>query len=430
MKSFIQFIKESEGKEIHTLFHPVRGMYKVHKDGQIHHVHNDEGDVTHTFVGKTDDEVLNILKHDHDLIYAGKLHEEYITELKSSQTPQEKARARDSKEININRGSYNEAMVVYHLNGKKWINKEHQDFAEHHKKVLANFDKKHGTQEVKSQEDRAPEQAKSFLEHAKQRGYEGIEEVHHTSKPGQIEEKTGIKATQQENPSDAVVKFKKKPSTAKHGYLGLSLKSSSSKAIGFHNGGVGEIGKLIGHDLTGHVQREQEKFMKTNKMVSKNRSAAAKEIAGEKKDKSGEKSELYRNSALYHKGLEHARKLNKQVRDKLHEGYSMMGHQELKEHLMKTYIKGNSEHALPYVKTHGTGGGDSKKMASAHTTDPSDNDMYHHIKNAKKIHLEKSGDSGINVHTEDKDGNKRKAFGIQVKHGNGPLTNLAILGQP
>jgi hypothetical protein len=430
MKSFSQFLKESEGEGIHTLFHPVRGMYKVHKDGEYHHIKNDEGEVTHTFVGKTDDEVINILKHEHDLIYAGKLHEEYIVELKAPKTAAEQARARDSKEININRGSYNEAMVAYHLNGKRWINKEHKAFADHHKKILSDFDKKHGSQEVKAQEDRAPEQAKSFLEHAKQRGYDGIEAVHHTAKPGEIEAKTDIKATQQENPSDVVVKFKKKPATAKHGYLGLSLKSARSKEIGFHNGGVGEIGKLIGHDLAGHIKREQEKFMKTNKMMSKTRAAGAKEIAGEKKDESGQKSELYRNTALYHKGLEHARKLNKQIRDKVHEGYSMMSHDELKNHLMKTYIKGNSEHALPYVKTHGTGGGESKKKASAHTTDPSDNDMYHHLKNAKKIHIEKSGDAGMTVHTEDKEGNKRKAFGIQVKHGNGPLTNVAILGQP
>jgi hypothetical protein len=430
MIPFRIFVKESEGEGIHTLFHPVRGMYKVHKEGDFHHVTNDEGEVSHTFVGKNDDEVIRILKHEHDLIYAGKLHEEYITELKAPKTEKEQARSKASAGININRGSYNEAMVAYHLNGQKWINKEHQDFAEHHKKILSDFDKKHGSQEVKTQEDRAPEQAKSFLEHAKKKGYENVEAVHHTAKPGDIEEKTGIKATQQENPSDVVVKFKKKPSTVKHGHLGLSLKSSSSKDIGFHNGGVGEIGKLIGHDLSGHVQREQEKFMKTNKMKSGSRAAAAKEIAGDKKDSQGNDSPLYRKSALYEKGLEHARKVNKQVRDKIHEGYSMMSHDDLKDHLMKTFIKGNSEHALPYAKTHGTGGGESKKSASAHTSDPSDNDMYHHLKNSKKIHLTKSGDGGITVHAEDKDGNKKRLFGIQVKHGNGPLTNVKVLGQP
>jgi len=430
MKSFSQFLKESEGEGIHTLFHPVRGMYKVNKDGEYHHVKNDEGEVTHTFVGKNDDEVINILKHEHDLIYAGKMHEEYIIELKAPKTAAEQARSKASAGLNPHRGAYNEALVAYHLNGGNWINKEHKDFAEQHRKILSDFDKKHGSQEVKTQENRAPEQAKSFLGHAKQRGYEGIGSVHHTAKPGDIEAKTGIKATQQENPSDVVVKFKKKPSVAKHGYLGLSLKSSSSKDIGFHNGGVGEIGKLIGHDLSGHVQREQEKFMKNNKMSSKSRAAAAKEIAGEKKDAQGNDSPLYRKSALYEKGLEHARRINKQVRDKIHEGYHMMSHDELKNHLMKTFIKGNSEQALPYVKTHGTGGGDSKKKASAHTSDPSDNDMYHQLKNAKKIHIEKSGDAGMTAHAEDEHGNKKRLFGIQVKHGNGPLTNVKVLGQP
>jgi hypothetical protein len=66
MKSFRQFFNESEGQGIHTLFHPVRGMYKVHKDDEFHHVKNDEGETTHTFIGKSDDEVVNILKKEHD----------------------------------------------------------------------------------------------------------------------------------------------------------------------------------------------------------------------------------------------------------------------------------------------------------------------------------------------------------------------------
>ena len=38
--------------------------------------------------------------------------------------------------ININRGSYNEAMFAKHLNGGKWIDQEHENFAMHHKKIL------------------------------------------------------------------------------------------------------------------------------------------------------------------------------------------------------------------------------------------------------------------------------------------------------
>ena len=70
-----------------------------------------------------------------------------------------------------------------------------------------------------------------------------------TPKPGDIERKTGIKASQQENPSDISVKFHKKPKEAPHAHLGLSAKSSKSKAIGFHNGGSQDIGNFLSKHL-------------------------------------------------------------------------------------------------------------------------------------------------------------------------------------
>ena len=150
-----------------------------------------------------------------------------------------------SAAVNIHRGGYNEGMIAKHLNGGHYIDDEHKKMTEHHKKQLSDHDKKYGTNEVKKQEDRAKEQAHVFVKHAKEKGYHGVHQVHLTAKPGDIERKTGIKASQQENPSDIVVKFKKKPATAKHPHLGLSAKSSSSKAIGFHNGGTKELGNFL-----------------------------------------------------------------------------------------------------------------------------------------------------------------------------------------
>jgi hypothetical protein len=96
---------------------------------------------------------------------------------------------------------------------------------------------------------------------------------------------------------------------------------------------------------------------------------------------------------------------------------------DLKEHMLKTYVKASTSHALPYVKTHGTGG--HEKEASAHTEDPSDNETYHALKDAKRVHVEKSAGSLISVHADGK-----RMFGIQVKHNNGPLTPIKILAQP
>ena len=257
MSSFKNWINEEVKKGNISFLHPFKGLYKMthHPDNNVYHVHNKFGDLTHTFSGHmTPKEVAHELKTNHDMILVERLHEEFITELKKpaltdSQKASTAAAAKESRSINANRGGYNETQIAKHLNNGKYIDKEHEDQDKHHKSKLAEFDKKHGTNEVKTQEDRAKEQSRVFKEHAKKKGYEGVHQVHLTPKPGDIERKTGIKASQQENPSDISVKFHKKPKEAPHAHLGLSAKSSKSKAIGFHNGGSQDIGNFLSKHL-------------------------------------------------------------------------------------------------------------------------------------------------------------------------------------
>lgn len=257
MKSFRTFINEEIKKGHHSFLHPTKGMYKLthHTEDDVYHVHNKFGDLSHTFSGHmSTQEVADALKHDHGMILVDKLHEEQLNELKKPElSDSEKQKHEDSKratkEMNPHRGGYNESLIAKHLNGGKFIDDEHKSLHDHHKKALSDFDKKYGKNEVKTQEDRAKEQARVFKEHAKKKGYEGVKKVHLTAKTGDIEKKTGIKASQQENPSDIAVEFHKKPKTAKHGHLGLSAKSSKSKSIGFHNGGTIETGNFLSHHL-------------------------------------------------------------------------------------------------------------------------------------------------------------------------------------
>jgi len=237
---------EENSKSHHSFFHPTKGMYKVthHPEDSVYHVHNKFGDLSHTFSGHmTPKEVTNVLKKEHDMILVDKLEEQQLQELKA---PYKSDQAKkESAAMNVHRGGYNETQVAKHLNGGKYIDKEHEEQDKHHKTQLANYDKKHDQNDVKAQEDRAKEQARVFKEHAKKKGYEGIHQVHLTPKPGDIEKKTGIKATQQENPTDIAVKFHKKPKESSHSYLGLSAKSSAAKEIGFHNGGTKGIGSFL-----------------------------------------------------------------------------------------------------------------------------------------------------------------------------------------
>jgi len=405
MKSFKIFL-ESESKQenqTHELNHHTKGKYTLHKSGDYHHAKNKYGEVTHTFYKMDPEHVIGRLSHDHDIHHNDslkkKVDESFLYEMSSSS-------------INIHRGGFNESMFAYHANDQKWINDEHKKAAFHHKEQLDKYD----PLEARRQNDRASAQHQSFVEHAKLNGYSKIKAVHLTAKPGDIEKYTGIKATQQENPSDVVVHFHNKPKIAEHGYLGASLKSSSAKKIGFHNGGAGSIGKSLNIDLESEVKKHQSDFIKKKKLPTVASQAASK-VAGVKE------TSTYRNNPTYKEALSHASMINTKVRDKLHNHYSTMKSNDLKEHMLKTYIKASTSHALPYVKTHGTGG--HEKEASAHTEDPSDNETYHALKDAKRVHVEKSAGSLISVHADGK-----RMFGIQVKHNNGPLTPIKILAQP
>jgi hypothetical protein len=253
MINFKNYINEEVKKGNISFLHPVKGVYKLtrHPENDVYHMHNKFGDLTHTFSGHmSPEEIRKELKTNHQMMLIDRLHEELITELKKpALSIQHKANVaaakKESRTINNSRGGYNETQLAKHLNGGKYIDKHHEMQDKHHKSVLDAHDKKHGTQEVKNQEVRSKEQARIFHEHAKKKGYEGVHEVHLTSKPGDIERKTGIKATQQENPTDVAVKFHKKPKNAEHHYLGISAKSSNSSAIGFHNGGTHEVGNFL-----------------------------------------------------------------------------------------------------------------------------------------------------------------------------------------
>ena len=403
MQGFLSYLAESEQEtQTHELEHPNKGKYTLYKKGDYHHAKNKYGEVTHTFYKMDPEHIVGRLSHEHDIhskTEKNKVEESILIEMSSSS-------------VNNHRGGFNEAMFAYHANGQKWVDDNHKKAAFHHKSMLDKYDKL----EARRQNDRAQAQVKSFTEHAKKNGYSKVKAVHLTAKSGDIEKHTGIKVTQQENPSDVVVHFHNKPKTAKHGYLGASLKSSSAKKIGFHNGGAGSIGNSLGIDLESEAKKQQISYIKKKGLPTVMTQAAAK-IAGKKETKG------YRNNPAYREALEHATTINTKVRDKLHQHYSSMKSNDLKEHMLKTYIKASTSHALPYVKTHGTGGYD--KQASAHTEDPSDNETYHALRDAKKVHVEKSAGSLLSVHADGK-----RMFGIQVKHNNGPLTPIKILAQP
>ena len=118
--------------------------------------------MSHTFSAHmTPKEISQELKDNHDMILIDKLHEEYLQEFTkktSKVSAPAKTPKKSSADLNAHRGGYNETQLAKHLNGGKYIDKEHEELDKHHKQKLADHDEKNGTNEVQKQEHRAKEQ--------------------------------------------------------------------------------------------------------------------------------------------------------------------------------------------------------------------------------------------------------------------------------
>lgn len=300
-------------------------------------------------------------------------------------------------ELNQYRGKVNELHFVKALRG----NLTSSEQAEHDRNAAMLGDHETGVQHA-----RAEAQVKAFLDHARRHGYTGVKAVHHTAQEGDITRATGHEVSQQENPSDALVEFRKGPSH----FLGASLKSTKGKQIGFHNGGAGTIGNELGLDLEGIFKKHHDAFAKQNGLSP---------VASQRKQ------EIKADPKMYKKATEAAHAVHSDVADTLHKHYSNMNHEELRHHLLNTFLKVGGTNPVPYVKVTGTGGA-GRTPAGAHTEHHDDNPVANSIRNANQITTRRSGKGYINVLADGK-----PAFNIQVKHNStGMATSGKILGQP
>jgi len=331
----------------------------------------------------------------------------------------EKGPVKTGSYYNTFRSAVNEGRMAYYLNGEydsenntltggKYNDSAHKSSVEGAKKILDELPGEYG-----EQDKRAKAMAIAFLKHAHEKGYRKLSNVYITNKPGDIKKTTGIDQSQQENPSDLIAKFEEKPADAKHEFLGASAKSSKKGKIGFHNGGVGDIGEFLNYDIEGTVNSKQNKFAREN---------------GLSNVKSVRKEELKSRPDLYNHALAKAQEVHTEVRDKVADLYNKMSdedHEKLRNHLIDTFLKASqTSEGIPYVKV--SGKSTPNKDASASVEETHDNPIYHAVKNAKKIVMEPTGGAYMNVMADGK-----RQFAIQVKHNSTPMaTSLKMNGQP
>jgi len=279
-----------------------------------------------------------------------------------------------------NRGVLHELLVGYHLRGGKHMEK-HKDVngdspKQAHDKVKSNI----SPEEYKGVNHRAKAAAKDIAATLGKHGK--VHDVHWTSKPGDIQRSTGIKASQKEDASDIVVHTKKGGQIKHHG---VSLKVTDSK--------------------TAHVPVSNPGLESTHggeKILAAHRKAIVKAhpAIGRMSNKEERKGYIRAHPAVQKK----IQALHSQVLPKFAKHLSSklgaLPTSQLADHLRKHILKANptpmqkAGHTHLRHTTHGAGG--SASYGFSHS-DPS-KDHEHILKDHKNISVAASGTSVIFSH--------------------------------
>lgn len=254
-----------------------------------------------------------------------------------------------------------------------------------------------------------------------------IDHVHHTSKPGDTEKETGVKATQKQDSSDIYITTKH-PKTGKTAIHGRSLKVStgSNKNVPSSNLGMesaGEKAKKL-------YKKHQEKIKKDNPTLTKVKKGPE------------------------HAGIEDARKEWAQKNIKKHEAIKVQNRKLLRDvahhhaaELQHHLDSGNHKHVINHIRnvlgSHKTPAEEAGKATfKKHTTYVTSKGIQHHsshpgeehehiLKDHKNITVEKGGSSVHFYHTDPKTGIKKK-FATQshkFKSQSDPLGTLSSSGK-
>jgi len=156
-----------------------------------------------------------------------------LTEAKSKKPDDPDAPKKASSDT---KGKLHELLVGYHLNGGKHmqhhVDKDGDTPEQAHNKLKDTIH----PDEYKKIHERAKSAADDIKKRIESQGHK-VTHVHWTSKPGDIERSTGIKASQKEDASDIIVHSKKGNKTKYHG-VSLKVSDSSTKHVPASNPGI------------------------------------------------------------------------------------------------------------------------------------------------------------------------------------------------
>lgn len=267
------------------------------------------------------------------------------------------------------KGVFHEILTGYHLN--------------HGKHMSAEAKAKHD--EIKSkvtpeEHKNANKLAKATAEHIHNHFKGDIHSVHWSSKPGDIHRITGTHETQQENPSDIMIRHKNKTHT------GISLKITQKKngKVPVGNPGAKQTDNQLGVSTTHHYDSAREKLRSQFKVL---KNANNKEM----------KAAIKANPKIRSAAEQHSNEAIKKIRDTWHHKMSKMTTKDLSNHIRNNLLHANHTKTKMYKVTTGGHAHDSSVDISHPATEHD-----HILNNHKNITVEKSGNNSIVFKHKDK----------------------------
>ena len=297
---------------------------------------------------------------------------------------------------NTDLADVNEIYCAFALNNNKFPDSASE--AQYKKKVeLLTED------QIIQQVGRATAMSKDFLMWAKKHGYDGVQKVYWTARPGfSFKAVVGRDVNQKKNPTDVLIKFKR------GGFLGLSAKSTSGKAdIGFKNPGVGTVEKDLGIDLNDINKRAIQLIIKDFDLPT---------------SASSRKSAIRKNKATKMVTEKIGQAVLNEMREFMLKTVNKLDQIKRRDYIMKSWIDASDELYPPYVKVTGRG---TKNPFTADIEDPLNNPKLKALME-NKIMFEKVGNESIGV----KAGNK-KILKMRFKYESEKLaSSMKMSGDP
>ena len=297
---------------------------------------------------------------------------------------------------NTDLADVNEIYTALVLNGGKFPDTASETQYERKLKLLT---EQQGIQQI----GRATVMAKDFLKWGKKHGYEGVEKVYWTARPGfSFKAVVGVDVDQRKNPTDVLIKFRK------GGFLGLSAKSTSGKGdIGFKNPGVGTVEKDLSIKLSDINKQAVALAIKDFDLPS---SATSRKQAIRKQKATQMVTEKMGQAVL------------NEMRDLMLRKLNTLDQTKRRDYIMRSWIDASKDLYPPYVKVTGKG---TKSPYTSDVEDPLNNPKLKAIME-QKISSESVGNESIGV----KAGTK-KILKMRFKYESEKLaSSLKMSGDP